>query len=102
MKDWGRQADFLAEALKELADEPSNKRLLSAQIALSSFRRQFGNWMVQQRKAQPYQVQAWENRLETLERLLSYGERKVLNRNRAEVATQNDRKNTPGRNNGNN
>ena len=102
MKDWGRQADFLAEALKQLADEPSNKRLLSAQIALSSFRRQFGNWMVQQRKAQPYQVQAWENRLETLERLLSYGERKVLNRNRAEVATQNDRQNTPGRNNGNN
>ncbi len=102
MKDWGRQADFLAEALKQLADEPSTRRLLSAQIALSSFRRQFGNWMVQQRKAQPYQVQAWENRLETLERLLSYGERKVLNRNRAEVATQNERKNTPGRNNGNN
>jgi hypothetical protein len=29
--------------------------------------------MAQQMKIQPYQVQAWQSRLDTLERLLTYG-----------------------------
>ncbi|MGK7915137.1 MAG: glycoside hydrolase family 10 protein [Prochloraceae cyanobacterium] len=86
MKEWGKRSDLLATSLTRLKNKPSMRNLLSAQIALSSFRRQFPNWMQQQKEMHPYQVQAWENRLETLDRLLSYGERQVLNRNRANVA----------------
>jgi hypothetical protein len=38
--------------------------------------------MQQQAVTQPYQVQAWDNRLATIERLLRYGERTVLNQDR--------------------
>jgi hypothetical protein len=38
--------------------------------------------MQQQAVTQPYQVQAWDNRLATIEQLLRYGERTLLNQNR--------------------
>ena len=79
MKRWGQQTDDLALALQQLADEPSMKNFLSAQLALSSFRRQFPKWIEQSTTINPYQVQVWENRLDTLDRLLSYGEKKMLN-----------------------
>jgi hypothetical protein len=34
--------------------------------------------MQSQSATQPYQVQVWDNRLATIERLLRYGERTVL------------------------
>jgi hypothetical protein len=45
---------------------------------LVSFRSQFQRWMQSQSATQPYQVQVWDNRLATIERLLRYGERTVL------------------------
>jgi uncharacterized lipoprotein YddW (UPF0748 family) len=78
LKEWSRQVDGLAVALNQLAQKPSRQNYNSAQAALSKFRRQFGSWMRQQRTVQPYQVQVWENRLDTLERLLAYGERRIL------------------------
>ena len=42
--------------------------------------------MGQQKATQPYQVEVWENQLETLERLLSYGERVVFQQNRSGLA----------------
>jgi hypothetical protein len=44
--------------------------------------------MQQQAVKQPYQVQAWENRLATIERLLRYGERTGLNRNTSTAVQQ--------------
>ncbi len=79
LKRWGQQADDLALALQQLADEPSTKHFLAAQLTLSSFRRQFPKWMEQSIDISPYQIQVWENRLDTLDRLLSYGETNVLN-----------------------
>ena len=79
MKRWGQQADDLALALQQLADEPSTNNLMSAQLSLSSFRRQFPQWIEQDTNINPYQVQVWSNRLDTLDRLLSYGEKNVLN-----------------------
>lgn len=78
--EWSKQADELATVLDQLASEASTKSLLSAKTSLSSFREHFRQWMQVQATEQPYQVQAWENQLETLARLLSYGERVVLNR----------------------
>ena len=76
---WGQQVDDLALALQELADEPSMSNFLSAQLSLSSFRRQFSRWIEQDTTISPYQVRVWENRLDTLDRLLSYGEKNILN-----------------------
>lgn len=79
MQRWGQKTDDLALALQQLADEPSTKNFLSAQLALSSFRRQFPRWMEQSDTINPYQVKVWLNRLDTLDRLLSYGEKNILN-----------------------
>ncbi len=79
LKRWGQQADDLALALQELADEPSMSNFLSARLSLSSFRRQFPQWIEQDTTINPYQVRVWENRLDTLDRLLSYGEKNMLN-----------------------
>jgi uncharacterized lipoprotein YddW (UPF0748 family) len=88
LSEWGKQADTLSQALNQLAAEPSMKNLLSAQASLSSFRSQFRRWMQQQAVEQPYQVQVWDNRLTTIERLLRYGERTALNQERLKVREQ--------------
>ncbi|MCP2730075.1 hypothetical protein NJ959_16710, partial [Symplocastrum sp. BBK-W-15] len=75
---WGKETDILANALNQLATEPSRKNLTTAKAALSSFRSQFYKWMEPQALQQPYQVQVWNSRLTTIERLLSYGERTGL------------------------
>ena len=80
LKDWGHQADELSLALQELAQKPSQRNFVAAQSSLSTFRRQFPIWMKQNKTLDPYQTQVWSNRLETLARLLSYGENRVLNR----------------------
>lgn len=79
LSEWGQQADALSELLSQLAAEPSRKNLSSAKALLLSFRSQFKKWMQQQAAEQPYQVRVWDNRLATIERLLSYGERTALN-----------------------
>jgi uncharacterized lipoprotein YddW (UPF0748 family) len=78
LKDWGRSADELSVALQQLSENPSQKNFVTAQLSLSTFRRQFPNWMKQNKTINSYQAQVWENRLETMSRLLSYGENRVL------------------------
>ena len=85
LKDWGTQADELLLVLEELAQNPTQRNFVEAQSSLSSFRRQFPSWMKQNKTLNPYQAQVWTNRLETLARLLSYGENRVLNRARLET-----------------
>ncbi|WP_049802661.1 glycoside hydrolase family 10 protein [Gloeothece verrucosa] len=75
MKQWGRQVDALANSFNQLAAQPSRENLSSARTALSRFRSSFGAWMRQQQQVEPYQVQVWQNRLDTLDKLLVYGER---------------------------
>ena len=78
LSEWGKQADTLSMLLNQLAKEPSMKNLMATKTFLVSFRSQFQRWMQPQAATQPYQVQSWENRLATIERLLNYGERTVL------------------------
>lgn len=85
LSEWGKQADALSTSLNQLAKEPSMQNLSSAKTSLSAFRSQFQRWMQQQTVKQPYQVQVWTNRLATIERLLLYGERTVLNQYRPKV-----------------
>ena len=78
MQDWGQQADNLSITLQRLADQPSSRNLLLAQVSLASFQGKFRQWMEQHKEVQPYQVQVWLNRLTAVENLLSYGDRAVL------------------------
>jgi len=89
LTEWRQQAENLSKELNQLAAEPSNNHLFSAKASLRSFRTQFSKWMQLHAVEQPYQVQVWENRLATVERLLLYGERTVLNRKNRSVAEVN-------------
>jgi hypothetical protein len=86
LQEWGEEVDALGKALERLSEKPSREDFTSAQATLVNFRRQFDRSMSQQKIVQPYQVQAWANRLEALDRLLSYGERIVLKEDRRSVA----------------
>ena len=76
--NWGKQADELSISLQKLADDPSQRHLIAARSNLTEFRRQFPGWMKQNEEITPYQTQVWQNRLESLARLLSYGENRFL------------------------
>lgn len=77
--EWGQQADRFGEELQTFIDQPTNKNLLSVQLAQGSLRQKFSAWVRQTKNIDPYQAQVWQNRLNTLDRLLSYGARKQLN-----------------------
>lgn len=79
---WNHEGDRVAHALQTLAAQPSPQHLRQAQTVLAQFRQQFSAWMQQQRQAAPYLVVAWENRLTTLDKLLTYGDRFVLKEQR--------------------
>lgn len=75
MKSWGQQVDSLTGILNQVAQNPTPANLANAQSALKKFRASFSGWMSEHKQQNPYQVQVWQNRLETIERLLVYGDR---------------------------
>ena len=80
LQKWGEQADHLRLELQNLVEEPSGRNFFSARITLNSLRRQFPSWMEQTKDVDTYQAKVWQSRLDALNRLLSYGERKSLER----------------------
>ena len=79
LEEWGKKADLLERELQDLVDKPSHTNLFSARLALRSMRRQFPYWMKEVNSVDAYQIRVWQNRLESLDRLLNYGEKKILN-----------------------
>ncbi|MEM8779296.1 MAG: family 10 glycosylhydrolase [Cyanobacteria bacterium P01_G01_bin.49] len=78
LNSWSEKEEKLAFTLEQLATNPSLQTLATARQALEQFQQQFPSWMNEHQRRHPYQVQVWENRLQTLDKLLAYGERKVL------------------------
>ncbi|MGB5770113.1 MAG: family 10 glycosylhydrolase [Crocosphaera sp.] len=78
LKKIDKQGQELALVLEKLAAEPSARNLGIARQTLRQFQQQFPNWMRTHKKVYLYQVQVWENRLQTLDKLLVYGERKII------------------------
>ena len=74
------RSDELAQALSKLAANPSTESLATAKRLLASFQSQFQSSMRLHSADNSYQVQTWQNRLESLDMLLRYGERVELNR----------------------
>ncbi|MBE9181275.1 family 10 glycosylhydrolase [Oculatella sp. LEGE 06141] len=77
-QEWQARADELGVALAELSNNPSQLRLQQTRRQLDRFNQQFDSWMRLQSLNQSYRVRTWKNRLETIETLLNYGERVVL------------------------
>ncbi|MDZ7960955.1 MAG: family 10 glycosylhydrolase [Aulosira sp. DedQUE10] len=80
ISEFNNQAQVLQTALAQLAASPSASKFITARAALTRFQSQYRTWMRQEAVENPYQVKVWENRLATIERLLRYGERRVLSR----------------------
>jgi uncharacterized lipoprotein YddW (UPF0748 family) len=76
-EEWQAQAEALSVALERLAQNPSASNLQRAQRQLDQFRAGFGDWMQLQRWSDGYRVSTWENRLQLLDTLLRYGDRKL-------------------------
>ncbi len=74
------RSDELVQALSKLAANPSTESLATAKRLLASFQSQFQSSMRLHSGENSYQVQTWQNRLESLDMLLRYGERVELNR----------------------
>jgi hypothetical protein len=75
LETWSQEVDALGVSLNQLAQEPSQNNLRLAQAKLARFRRDYNGWMGEHKGIQPYQVEVWSNRLDTLDKLLTYGER---------------------------
>jgi len=88
LSSFNTQAKEIESALNQLSKDPSPSSLAVARAALTAFQSQFKEWMRPQALENPYQVNVWQNRLATLDRLLSYGERVVLKRESPPVAEQ--------------
>jgi uncharacterized lipoprotein YddW (UPF0748 family) len=86
LETWRSKTAALDQALQTLAANPSGANLQQAKTLLRSFQSQFKGWMSLPALSETYRVSTWQNQLETLETLLSYGERVVLSRNAARQA----------------
>lgn len=78
--EWSSQSEALAEALEQLAEQPSDQHLRHAKTVLRDFCDRFEGWMALQSLNDSYRIRIWENHLETLEVLLNYGEHFTLGR----------------------
>ncbi|HEY9661035.1 MAG TPA: hypothetical protein V6C65_21480, partial [Allocoleopsis sp.] len=79
-EDWRNRTEELAKTLQDLASTdadaaPSKQQLQQAIDQMSQYRAAFADWMHLQSLTDQYRVQTWQNRLATVETLLSYGER---------------------------
>ena len=81
LRDWAIEADNLSSVFTELVANSSLDNFLQAQKSLSNFRRKFPRWMKDSQTINTYQTEVWQNRLETLDRLLSYGESRLSQTN---------------------
>ncbi|OKH31873.1 hypothetical protein NIES2119_27600 [[Phormidium ambiguum] IAM M-71] len=77
---YNTQSAELLKVFNRLAEKPNASNFEAAKKTLTLFRFQFSGWMRLHSMKNNYQVQTWNNRLASLERLLNYGERIVLKR----------------------
>ena len=74
------RSEELGQAFSKLAATPTAENLATAKRLLADFQTQFQSSMRLHSADNSYQVQTWQNRLESLDMLLRYGERVELNR----------------------
>ncbi len=77
---WQTKTAELEQALKTLAESPSEANLRQATTLLKSFQGQFKSWMEMPTLNADYRIRTWQNQLATIDKLLSYGDQVVLTR----------------------
>jgi len=88
LNEWKSQANQLSDSLQRLAKVPSVETLKQTQDLLTSFKGHFPLWLKQQKTISQYQVEIWQSRLASVERLLNYGQRTVLGENRLQLGSK--------------
>jgi uncharacterized lipoprotein YddW (UPF0748 family) len=78
LETWRRKTAALEQALQTLAKSPSQQTLQQSKQLLNSFRSDLKSWINLPALRSDYRVQTWQNQLDTLNKLLSYGERAML------------------------
>ena len=90
LQQWSEQSDELAQALQELSENPSVGNAIKAQRKVSAFRLRLSRYLGDYKQTHAWQVEAWMNRLITVENILKYGETVVANQ-KPNLNTQNSR-----------
>jgi len=83
---WHTKTAELDQALKQLAESPSDANLRQAASLLKSFQGQFKTWMEMPTLSSDYRIRTWQNQLATIDKLLNYGQQVVLVRQTTEPA----------------
>ncbi|MDJ0705183.1 MAG: family 10 glycosylhydrolase [Leptolyngbyaceae cyanobacterium MO_188.B28] len=80
LERWKTEIASLEQQLINLANEPSATRLAQTRSSLSQLQTMIGEGFIDIRAAssRDYRLRSWRNRLITIERLLTYGEHRLL------------------------
>ncbi|MDJ0508191.1 MAG: family 10 glycosylhydrolase [Crocosphaera sp.] len=78
LKKINDQSNQLGLVLEQVSANPSPPNIRLAQQSLRQFKQRFPNWMRSHKQVNFHQIKVWENQLKTLEKLLVYGERKMI------------------------
>jgi len=87
LKAWQKQSQEISSLLESLAKVPTNEKVKKAQDQLVDFNSNFMLWLEHQKSISSYQIAAWQSRMASIGRLISYGERTVLAENRLKLGS---------------
>ena len=79
LNQWSENSDQLVENLENLVENPSVENAIAAQKQLSAFKLKLSRYLRRHKQNNSWQVEAWMNRLITVENILKYGEAMVAN-----------------------
>jgi uncharacterized lipoprotein YddW (UPF0748 family) len=76
---WQASDRAFVDALEQLAEQPSRAQVIVTRDRLDQLQQGFPQWLSLHRVNNTYQVETWEHRLQAIEELLAYGERRLGN-----------------------
>ena len=85
LTEWKTQASLLSASLQDLAKLPRPEKVKQAQTLLTAFNRRFPVWLTPQKAVSKYQLDVWQSRLSSIEKLLNYGDRTIFLENRLQL-----------------
>jgi uncharacterized lipoprotein YddW (UPF0748 family) len=80
LERWASDVNEIGEALESLADRPSQRQLAQVRSRLATLQDGLGAGMDVRTPSGRYRLDAWRNRLATIDQILGYGERHKLSR----------------------
>ncbi len=85
LRAWQSQSRRISSLLESLAGVPTNEKVRQSQDQLVDFNSNFMIWLEHQKSISSYQVSAWQSRLASIAKLISYGQRNILAENRLKL-----------------